>query len=83
MAECLEGLAGVAVAQQQLERAARLLGAAKAWRETTGAPLPPSRRAGYERDLAAVRAGVGEAAFVEAMAEGTSMSLGQAIAYAG
>jgi hypothetical protein len=83
MAECLEGLAGVAAAQQQPERAARLFGAAKAWREMTGAPLPPSRRAGYERDLAAVRAGVGKAAFVEAMAVGTSMSLEQAIACAG
>ena len=41
LAECLEGLAGVAVAQQHLERAARLLGAAAALREAIGAPLSP------------------------------------------
>jgi predicted ATPase/class 3 adenylate cyclase len=83
IAECLEDLAGQAVVQQQLERAARLFGAATALRETIGAPLPPERRARYERDLATVRAGMGEAPFTAAMATGTTMSLEQAIAEAG
>src|SRR5207249_7776045 len=49
LAECFEGLAGVAVAQQQLERAARLLGAAAALREAIGAPLSPRERVRYDR----------------------------------
>jgi predicted ATPase/class 3 adenylate cyclase len=63
LAECLEGLAGVAVAQQQPERAARLLSAAEALRQAISAPLSPRERVRYERDMSAVRTGLGEAAF--------------------
>jgi predicted ATPase/class 3 adenylate cyclase len=75
LAECLEGLAGVAVAQRQLERAARLLGAAETLRQATGAPLSPGERARYDRDMSAVRAGLGEAAFAAAWATGKAMPL--------
>jgi hypothetical protein len=77
LAECLEGLAGVAVAQRQLERAARLLGAAETLRESTGAPLSPGERVRYDRDVSAVRAGLGEAAFAAARATGKAMPLEQ------
>jgi predicted ATPase/class 3 adenylate cyclase/DNA-binding winged helix-turn-helix (wHTH) protein len=70
LAECLEGLAGVAVAQRQLERAARLLGAAETLRQATGAPLSPGERVRYDRDVSAVRAGLGEAACAAAWATG-------------
>jgi hypothetical protein len=70
LAECLEGLAGVAVAQQQLERAARLLSAAETLREATGAPLSSRERVRYDRDVSAMRAGLGEAAFAVAWAAG-------------
>ena len=70
LAECLEGLAGVAVAQQHLERAARLLGAAAALREAIGAPLSPREQARYDRDMSALRADLGEAAFAAAWATG-------------
>ncbi|MBI3973469.1 MAG: adenylate/guanylate cyclase domain-containing protein [Chloroflexi bacterium] len=80
--ECLEGLARVAGAQGQLEWGARLLGAAEALREAIGAPLPPADRADYDRDVAVVRAGLGEATFATAWAEGRAMSLEQAVAYA-
>jgi len=73
LAECLEGLAGVAVAQQHLERAARLLGAAESLREGTGAPLSPRERARYDRDMSAVRAGLGEVAFAAAWVTGKTM----------
>ena len=73
LAECLEGLAGVAVAQRQLERAARLLGAAETLREATGAPLSPRERVRYDRDVSTVRAGLGEAAFAAAWATGKAM----------
>ena len=74
LAECLEGLAGVAVAQGHLEHAARLLGAAEALREATGAPLSPRERVRYDRDVSIVRAGLGEAAFVAAWATGIPSS---------
>jgi len=70
LAECLEGLAGMAVAQQHLERAARLLGAAETLREAIGAPLSSRERVRYDRDVSAMRAGLGEAAFAAAWAAG-------------
>jgi len=73
LAECLESLAGMAVAQQQLERAARLLGAAAALREAIGAPLSPGERVRYDRDVSAVRAGLGEAAFAAVWTTGKAM----------
>jgi tetratricopeptide (TPR) repeat protein len=75
LAECLEGLAGVAVAQQHLEHAARLLGAAQTLREASGAPLSPRERVRYDRNMSAVRAGLGEAAFASAWATGQVASL--------
>ena len=76
------GLAGVAAAQGQAGRAARLLGAAEAVRESIGFVLPPIYRADYDRDEAAVRAQLDEAVFAAAWAAGRAMSLEQAIAYA-
>ena len=81
LAECLEGLAGVAVAQRQLEHAARLLGAAEALREATGAPLSPRERVRYDRDVSAVHAGLDEAAFAAAWATGKAMPLEQIITH--
>jgi predicted ATPase/class 3 adenylate cyclase len=80
MAECLAGLAGVAVAQGRCEQAARLLGAVEALRHKIGAPLPPREQGAYERNLAAVRAALGEAAFAAANALGRTMTPEQAMA---
>jgi len=82
MAECLEALAAVAEEQGQVERAARLFGAAEALREEVGAPLPPADRARYERYVAAVRAGLDEETFESTWAQGREMPLEQAMAYA-
>jgi hypothetical protein len=76
------GLAGVAAAEGQPERAARLLGAAQALIENTDAVIGPAERIEVERDLSAVRTQVGEATFTSAWAEGRAMTLEQAIAYA-
>jgi len=78
----LEGVAGVAAAQGQLARAARLLGAAEALRESAGVPLPPVHRVDYERDVALVRAALDEDAFAAAWAEGHALTLEQVIAEA-
>ena len=97
VAECLEGLASVSVAHLGPEtraggehaagcgaadRPLRLLGAAEALREVADTPLPPYRRADYDRDLAAARAQLDEAACGAAWAEGRAMSIEQAVAYA-
>jgi tetratricopeptide (TPR) repeat protein len=85
IAESLEGLAGVlAAAQDQpavAEKAARLLGAAEAVRETIGAPLPPVERSDHDRHVAAVHARLSEEAFAAAWAKGRAMTLEQAIVY--
>jgi non-specific serine/threonine protein kinase len=64
------------------ERAAQLLGAAEALREVASTPLPPYRRADHDRDLAAARAQLDEAAFAAAWAAGRAMAMEQAVAYA-
>jgi predicted ATPase/class 3 adenylate cyclase len=46
--ECLEGLGKIAVVQNQLERGARLFGAAEAMREKMGTPIPPIQRGDYD-----------------------------------
>jgi len=68
IADTLRGMAEVAVGQGQLERAGQLFGAAEALREAIGSPLSPD-----EKD---------EEAFAAAWAEGRTMTMEQAIAYA-
>ncbi len=82
IAEVLKEMAGLAAAQDELERAARLWGVAEALREAIGAPLPPDERPDYEREVAAVRARLGEAAFAAAWQEGRALSFEKALALA-
>ena len=78
----LQGLAGASATAAQAARMARLGGAAEVLREAIGAPLSPAERADYERQLAADRAHLDEAAWAAAWAEGRAMPLEQAIAFA-
>jgi predicted ATPase/class 3 adenylate cyclase/Tfp pilus assembly protein PilF len=66
------------------ERAARLFGSAEALAEAVGVPLVvrEEERADYARDVAAVRAALGEAAFAAAWAAGRALHLDAAIAEA-
>jgi predicted ATPase/class 3 adenylate cyclase len=82
IADCLDGLAGVAGAQGQPERAVRLFGAAEALRESAGNMLWPAYRTAYDRDVALARAQFDDATFTAAWAAGRAMTLEQAIAYA-
>ena len=77
-AGCLEGLAGVAAARGAAVQAARLFGAAEAQCGADGLPLPPAARAISRRHLALARAGLDEAAFAAAWAEGRTMPLDEA-----
>jgi predicted ATPase/class 3 adenylate cyclase len=78
--EFLEAYGSLVAALGQPARAARLLGAASAFREVAGAPLPPADCPEHERSLATARAALGEEAFAAAWAEGRAMTPGEAIA---
>jgi predicted ATPase/DNA-binding CsgD family transcriptional regulator len=82
MAEALAGLAGVAAAEGQPERAARLFGAAEALREAIHLSIRLYNRTPYDRYLPIARAQSDEERFTRAWAEGKAMSLKQAIDYA-
>jgi len=78
----LELLAWVAGALGHAERATRLLGAAQAARERTGARLLPQEQDGHERTQAAARRALGEEAFAAAWAEGHTRPPDRAVEYA-
>jgi tetratricopeptide (TPR) repeat protein len=82
IAECLEGYAGLAVAQAGPERAARLWGAVGALRAAIGVPMALDERAEYERNVAITHDALSEAAFAAAWAAGCSMTLEQVMEYA-
>ncbi len=79
IAECLEGTADLALAQGALERSVRLRAAAETIRQAIGAPRPPRCREAYERDLASIRAELGDDAFTMAWQDGQGMTLDQAL----
>jgi predicted ATPase/DNA-binding CsgD family transcriptional regulator len=82
MARGLHNLGRLAAAAGDFERAARLYVASSLVRKAIGAPPRLSERPDYERDLAAVRARLGEAAFAAASAAGQAMSLEATVDYA-
>lgn len=71
--ECIEGIAGLAGMVGQPIYAARLFGAANAWRQAVELPLPPVYRTAYERDLAAARTQLDEVTWTSAWAEGQGL----------
>jgi len=91
MARCLAGLAEVAQAAGELERAAQLFGATAAHLAASGRKLEDTERdpsgsiaitsqAEFERQVATVRAALGDEAFDAAWAVGHALTLEQAIA---
>lgn len=82
VADLIDRLGGIAAAQGVPTQAARLLGAADALRQAISSRLTSSVRADYERDVAAVRAALGNEAFAAAWADGRAMTLEQAIEHA-
>jgi tetratricopeptide (TPR) repeat protein len=82
IAACLEGLGEVAIALGDAERAARLLGAAAAVRESRNVPIPPIERADVESAVARAQTALGEAAFAAAWAEGQAIPMEQMVAEA-
>jgi predicted ATPase/DNA-binding CsgD family transcriptional regulator len=80
--ESLEGLAAVAGAMGAASRAARLLGAASAWRTLHAAPLTPDERADQEGWIARARAGSALDVWDVAWAAGAAMPIEEIIAEA-
>ncbi len=78
----LRKLGELGAGQGQFDRASRLLGASEALRDTHGIGIQRHEHAGYERAVAAARAGLGEERFAAAWAEGRAMPVEQAIEYA-
>jgi predicted ATPase/transcriptional regulator with XRE-family HTH domain len=78
----VESMTGLYAAQGRASEAARLLGAAAAIREHIGVLPVPHYRVYYERDVAAVRAKLGEEAFATAWERGHALTLEQAVAEA-
>lgn len=82
IAEGLSGLAGVAAATRQPERAARLWGAAERLREESGAGLWPADQREYERYVAHARSVCPATVFDAAWHAGRAMTTEQAVAEA-
>jgi predicted ATPase/DNA-binding SARP family transcriptional activator len=81
-AGALEGLAGLAGAKGDPERAALLLGAAAAARRSAGVPLSPGERVDVDRTAATAREALGKERFPRALAHGEALPLREAIALA-
>ena len=82
VAHQLECFAFIAKAQEQGERAVKLMSAAEALREASSSPMTPQERIEYDREVAGLRAGMDEKTFASLWAEGRSMTMEQAIEYA-
>jgi hypothetical protein len=82
MAHELECFAFIAKAEEEDERAARLLGAAEVLRERINLPMMPIERPEYDREVSDLRANMDETAFAKAWAEGRALTMVQAIEYA-
>ena len=82
MAYNLYGFAGLALDRGRDEQAARLLGAAAALAEATGAVVERVDRDQVDRDVAEVRTRLGEPAFAAAWAAGRALPLADAVAEA-
>jgi tetratricopeptide (TPR) repeat protein len=78
----LEGLANLAVIQEQPERAARLFAWTDCMRETIGDTRPIAEQADVDHNLVILKAQLDEMAFITAQKEGRDMTIEQAIAYA-
>ncbi len=82
IAWCLERLAEVAMGKQEIDKAVRIFGAAASLRAAMGSIIDPVDQPEYERNLASLRADLGEGTFDAVWAEGQVMTMEQAIEYA-
>jgi tetratricopeptide (TPR) repeat protein len=79
VAHQLECFAFIAKAQEQGERAVKLMSAAEELREASSSPRTPQEQIEYDKELAGLRAGMNEKIFDLLWEEGRSMTMEQAI----
>jgi hypothetical protein len=77
--ECLESIAVVAHAKEEPERAAQILAAAEAMRQALDAPHWAIDQTQHDRQVATLRAALGDGAFGTASASGRAMRLEEAL----
>lgn len=82
MAECMTGLAAVALAQDQPRRVAMLLGVVDTLLTSLGAPLFAGVQAVHQRTADAARAALSEDAWAHAWSLGRAMALVEAVDFA-
>jgi len=82
IAHQLECFAYIAIAQEQGERAVKLLSAANALRERINSRRTPQEQMEYEKSIADLQAGLEENKFRECWAEGQAMTMEQAVEFA-
>lgn len=82
VANMLENYAFIARAESQPQRAARLLGAAEAVRDTTHADMTPWERTEYEREVAVLRDSLSTDTLAAEWAAGRELSLDEAVDFA-
>jgi hypothetical protein len=78
MAECLEGFAGALTAADPA-MATRIMAAAATLRRELDSPLPSVHHADHERDVARLRAALGNASFEGHWTAGTELPLAEAM----
>jgi len=78
----LEGFAILAVVQNQMQRAARLLGAAENLYVPLRFEMSAKERTEHDQAIATARAALGEEAFAIAYEDGKKMTMDEAVAYA-
>jgi len=82
VAHQLECFAYIAIAQNQFDRAVRLLGAAEAWRERGGTSMTPEELVSYQKQMEAAGERMDSELFSKTWAEGRALTMEQAIQYA-
>jgi len=80
IARCLECLAFIAIAEKRDTQAARWLGAAEALRDSSHTQMIPAEQTEYEREVAVLRARMDETTFTRVWADGSALTMEQAIA---
>lgn len=79
LVDLVEKVAGLVAARGEYDTAARLWGAAEAYRKRIGAPMEPVSHLGYERDLMAAKARSRERAFTAVWLEGRALDFDDAV----
>lgn len=82
LVQCLAPLTAIAVIEDELEHAAKMLGAIDVLLETLGAQPPLIFRADHEPSVTAVRAALDEKTFDRLFAEGRRLSIKESVALA-